>query len=378
MKFIDLDAQRARLQPALNEAIQKVVESGAYIFGPPVAELEAALSSFAKVKHSIACANGTDALHLVLRAFGIGPGDLVAVPSFTFAATGEAPVLVGAEPLFVDVRPDTFNMDPDSLRRAVEADRAKDKRIKAVIAVDLFGHPADYDSIQAICGEFGLWLLADIAQSFGATWKEKSVASMGHAAATSFYPAKPLGCYGDGGAVFTDDDDLADRIKSIRNHGSGSHRYEQIRVGFNSRLDSIQAAVLLEKLKIFLEEICERQGVADRYNAALRDVAAVPDLIGDVTSVWAQYTLRIESRDRVQATLKDSGIPSVIYYPVPLHRQPAFAHCPVAPGGCPASEALSGKVLSLPMHPYLSREDQDRVIAAFRQAVAAPGSHAAE
>jgi dTDP-4-amino-4,6-dideoxygalactose transaminase len=363
--FIDLQAQRRRLGAPLDEAIRKAVEGGQWILGPQVAQLEKDLAAWAGVKHAIACANGTDALLLVLRAWGIGPGDAVFVPAFTFAASAEVVALAGAVPVFVDVLPDTFNMDPVSLEAALALVK-KDGALtpKAVMPVDLFGQPADYRSLAPIARREGLKLLCDTAQSFGGVMDGKRTGSIGDAAATSFFPAKPLGCYGDGGACFTNDDDLKDKLLSLRMHGQGSDRYEHVVIGMNSRLDTIQAAILIEKLKIFEDEIEKRNAVARRYNDAFAGSNRIktPFVIEGATSTWAQYTLQVADRAAFQSKLKEGGVPSVVYYPIPLSRQPAYAHYPSAP--TPVSAALSGHVVSLPMHPYLDEATQDRIIAA--------------
>jgi dTDP-4-amino-4,6-dideoxygalactose transaminase len=366
--FIDLAAQRARLGGAVDEAILRVVNHGAYILGPEVAQLEAELSAFCGAKHVISCANGTDALAMVLMAKGVRPGDAVFCPSFTFAATAEVVAWFGATPVFVDVREDTFNMDPASLALAIDTARKLGLRPTAAIPVDLFGQPADYDSIEPICARERLWVLSDAAQSFGATYRSRKVGTIGEATSTSFFPAKPLGCYGDGGAVFTDSDALADVLRSIRVHGQGVDKYDNERIGLNGRLDTIQAAVLIEKLKIFADEIEARARVARRYNDRLRDVAIVPEIEDGNTSVWAQYTLRIPGFDRpaFQAALKREGIPTAIYYPKPLHRQTAYKHYPAAGNGLPVSDRLAAEVISLPMHPYLSEELQDRIVGTVR------------
>jgi dTDP-4-amino-4,6-dideoxygalactose transaminase len=360
--FIDLQAQRARIAPRIDAAIARVLAHGAYVMGPEVAQLEAALAEFAGVRHAISCSNGTDALILCLRALGVGPGDAVFVPAFTFAATAEAVVLVGATPVFVDVAEDDFNLDCASLEAAIDDVRkAGELRPRAVIPVDLFGQPADYRAIEAIARRHDLAVIDDAAQSFGATYENRRVGTLAPMSATSFFPAKPLGCYGDGGAVFTDDDGLAELARSLRSHGAGADKYDNARVGTNARLDTLQAAILLEKLAIFPDEIVRRQQVADRYAAALGEVARVPALKPGRTSVWAQYTLVLERRDAVQARLKAAGVPSVVYYPRPLNAQTAYRGFPVAPGGAPASERLSASVLSLPMHPYLEPRTQDRI-----------------
>ena len=363
--FIDLQAQRKRLGEPLVRAIQDAVESGQWILGPQVATLEQQLAAFAGVKHAVACANGTDALLLILKAWDIGPGDAVFVPSFTFAATGEVVALAGATPVFVDVLGDTFNMDPRSLEVAIGLVRKQAKLSpKAVIPVDLFGQPADYRALEPIAKREGLRMLCDTAQGFGAVLDGKRTGSIGDAASTSFYPAKPLGCYGDGGACFTNDEALAETLRSLRMHGQGTDRYEHARIGFNSRLDTIQAAVLIEKLKIFPDEIAGREHIARRYNAMLGKSNRIrtPRVIAGALSVWAQYTIQVDDRTKLQADLKDENIPTVVHYPIPLGRQRAYAHFPSVP--TPVSEALSKCVVSLPIHPYLDDASQDRIVAA--------------
>jgi UDP-2-acetamido-2-deoxy-ribo-hexuluronate aminotransferase len=367
--FVDLKAQRHRLGARIDQAITRVVDHGGFIMGPEVKELEGKLARFVGAKHCVSCANGTDALALVLKAHGIGPGDLVFVPAFTFVATAEPVCWLGATPVFVDVIEDSFNMDPASLEAAIVAAKAGPGRPRAVIAVDLFGQPADYHALQRVADSHGLFLLADAAQSFGASLDNRRVGTFGPATTTSFFPAKPFGCYGDGGAVFTEDDGLADLLRSLRVHGQGREKYDNVRIGVNSRLDTIQAAVLLEKLTIFEDEIERRQRVAQRYDAALAGVAVVPRLMRGATSVWAQYTLRVKDRDRVQEICKKAGVPTAIYYPIPLSQQTGYRHFPTAPGGVPVSERLSQEVVSLPMHPYLGPETQDNIIDAVRSAL---------
>lgn len=371
--FIDLGAQRERLGPGIEEAILAVVRHGGYVMGPEVGQLEADLAAFCGAQHVVSCGNGTDALALVLMAKGVKPGDAVLCPSFTFAATAEVVAWLGAAPVFVDVREDTFNLDMDSLEAGLATARAQGLNPVGVIPVDLFGQPADYAPIEALCAREGLWLLADAAQSFGATYHGRKVGTIGDATSTSFFPAKPLGCYGDGGAIFTDDGDLAELLRSLRNHGQGADRYDYARIGMNGRLDTIQAAVLIEKLRVFPEEIIARDRIAQRYNAALADCAVVPQVMDGASSVWAQYTLRIAGADRsaFQAALKDEGIPTAIYYPRPLHRQEAYGHYPVAGNGLPVTDRLAQEVISLPMHPYLAEETQDHIIAAARRALGA-------
>jgi len=363
--FIDLQAQRRRLGAPLNAAIMAAVEGGQWILGPQVAQFEKDIAAWAGVKHAIACANGTDALLLVLRAWGVGPGDAVFVPAFTFAASAEVVALAGASPVFVDVLSDTFNMDPVSLEAAIALVK-KDGKLtpKVVMPVDLFGQPADYRSLAPIAKREGLKLFCDTAQGFGGAMDGKRAGAIGDAAATSFFPAKPLGCYGDGGACFTNDDALKDLLLSLRMHGQGRDRYEHVQIGLNSRLDTIQAAILIEKLKIFEDEIEKRNDVARRYNQAFTGSNRIktPVVIEGATSSWAQYTLQVSDRDGFQAGLKQAGVPTMVYYPIPLSRQPAYAHYPSVP--TPVSEALSGHVVSLPMHPYLDEGTQQRIIAA--------------
>lgn len=365
MPFIDLQAQRKKIGPRLNEAVNRVLEHGRYIMGPEIAELESGLGEFVGAKHAIGCANGTDALQMPLMAWGVGPGDAVFCPSFTFASTAEVVALVGAEPVMIDVLPDTFNMDPDDLEKAVSAIKTEGRlQPRAVIAVDLFGLAADYPRIEAIARENGLKLIADSAQGFGATRDGRHPVSWADVATTSFFPAKPLGCYGDGGTVFTNDDGLAEILKSIRNHGKGSEKYDNVRIGLNCRLDTIQAAILIEKLAVFPEEIELRNAVAERYSSHLHNVVETPFIPDGSRSVWAQYTIKTPRRDALAAALKEEGVPTAIYYPKPLHQQTAYKEYPVAPSGLKTSETLAGQVLSLPMHPYLSHDDQDRVIKA--------------
>ena len=369
--FIDLVAQRRRLGRAVDDAVAHVLTHCQFIMGPEVAAFESALAAFCGARHAVSCASGTDALVLVLMARGIGPGDAVICPSFTFCATAEAAVLVGATPVFADVETASFNLDPHSLRRAIATAKGLGLRPKAVIPVDLFGLPADHDALAGIAKAEGLFVLDDAAQGFGATYRGRKLGTLADATATSFFPAKPLGCYGDGGAVLTDDASLAELLRSLRVHGQGSDKYDNVRIGQTSRLDTIQAAVLIEKLKIFAEEIVARNVVARRYAEGLADVATVPQVPVGSTSVWAQYTLRLASgrRDALGATLKAQGIPTAIYYPKPLHRQQAYRRFPVVEGGLAVSDRLAEEVISLPMHPYLDAPTQDRIITAVRRAL---------
>ncbi len=373
VQFIDLQAQRAHMGAALEDAILKVVRSGQYILGPEVATLEAQLAAFCGAKHALTVANGTDALALALMAFGVKPRHAVLVPSFTFAATGEVVVWLGATPIFVDCLPDTFNMDPASLEAGIATAKQLGLEPVGVIPVDLFGLPADYDAIEPICAAHDLWILADTAQGFGGVYKGRKTGSIGRIASTSFFPAKPLGCYGDGGAIFFEDDALREVLVSLRVHGQGVDKYDNVRIGMNGRMDTIQAAVLIEKLKLFPGEIEARNRIAQRYSDALEKICIVPRVPAGLTSVWAQYTIRIDGgrRDMVAAKLKEAGIPTAIYYVKPMHRQTAYARFPLAGNGLPVSDRLAGEVLSLPMHPYLSQADQDRVVAALFAALRA-------
>ena len=367
--FIDVAAQRRRLGRSIDDAIARVLAHCQFIMGPEVLAFEAELAAFCGARHAVSCASGTDALLLVLMAKGIGPGDAVFCPSFTFCATAEVVVLVGATPILVDVEESSFNLDPTSLARALDTASRLGLRAKAVIPVDLYGLPADHDAIAVAAPD--LFILDDAAQAVGATYRGRKIGTLAPATATSFFPAKPLGCYGDGGAVITDDEALAELIKSLRVHGQGTDRYDNVRIGLTGRLDTIQAAVLIEKLKIFPEEIAARDRIARRYGAGLADVAGVPQVPAGCTSVWAQYTIRLAPgrRDGVAAALKGQGIPTAIYYPKPLHRQQAYRHYPVVDGGLPASERLADEVLSLPMHAYLAEAVQDRIIDAVRIAL---------
>ena len=356
----------------MEDAIKAAVDGGQWILGPQVRSLEEELAKFAGVKHAVTCGNGTDALVLLLRAWDIGPGDAVFVPAFTFAATAEAVVLAGASPVFVDVVQNTFNLDVASLETAIEQVRRDDTlKPRAIIPVDLFGQPADYQRILPIAQREGLKLLCDAAQGFGATYGNKRTGAIGDASATSFFPAKPLGCYGDGGACFTDNDALAQLLVSLRMHGQGQDRYEHVRIGMTSRLDTIQAAVLREKLRVFPEEIERRDEIALRYSSVFRDISGVkiPEVVQNARSVWAQYTLRVKNRQILQNYLKEQGIPTAIYYPIPLNRQLPYREYPSAP--TPVTEKLSSEVISLPMHPYLDAATQTRIIDAVITGVGA-------
>jgi dTDP-4-amino-4,6-dideoxygalactose transaminase len=367
LAFIDLAAQQARLRTRLDAAISNVLDQGQYIMGPQVRDLEKQLAAFCGAKHCLSCANGTDALQLALMALGIKAGDAVFVPSFTFAATAEVVPFLNATPVFVDCLPDTFNMDPASLKRAITHARSVGLNPACIIPVDLFGLPADYDELIAIARENGMKVIGDSAQGFGGVYKGRITGSIGDITTTSFFPAKPLGCYGDGGALFTDDDELARLIDSYRVHGKGSHKYYNERIGMNSRLDTLQAAILIEKLAIYAEEIEQRQAVASRYEAGLSNRFETPYIPEGLKSVWAQYTLKTTSaaeRDALQQRAKEAGVPTVVYYPVPLHRQNAYKEFPSDPAGLSVSDDLANRVISLPMHPYLTRDAQESIIAA--------------
>ena len=372
IRFVDLGAQRARLGNQIERAIARVLEHSQFILGPEVTQFENALADYCGVRQCVSCANGTDALAIVLMAINIGPGDAVFVPAFTFAATAEVVVWLGATPIFVDVDETSFDLNPDQLDEAITHARALGLRPQAVIPVDLFGHPADYERILAAAERHGLFVLADAAQAIGARYRNQMIGSLAPATATSFFPTKPLGCYGDGGAVMTDDDDLAEQLRSIRVHGQGDHKYQNVRIGLNARLDTIQAAILLEKLAVFDGEIARRNEIAALYGAQLRDVVTVPRLAPNTSSVWAQYTIRVPAaigRDRLSDELRQAGVPTAIHYPIPLPRQVAYASYPIAPGGTPVSDRLAREVLSLPMHADLTVAMQTRVIAAIRTCV---------
>ncbi len=381
MQFVDLKAQYARLAPSINKRINRVLEHGGYIMGPEIKELETALADFCGAKHAISCSNGTEALYMVLLAWGIGPGDAVFVPPFTFFSTAEVVSLLGATPVFVDIDPDTYNISAKELDLAVQAVMQGDNTLhplpfigeqdclkpKAVIPVDLFGLPADYDALLPVAEKHGLLVLEDAAQSFGGALHGRRCGNLGcHAASTSFFPAKPLGCYGDGGAIFTNDDALAELLRSIRVHGKGVNKYENVRIGVNGRLDTIQAAILLSKLEIFEDELIARQGVAERYSTVFmgEPKITIPKIPNGFISAWAQYTIRVSQRDTLAANLKKQGIPSNIYYPKPLHCQAVYEQLGYRAQDFPISMTASEEVLSLPMHPYFKEHEQDSVIKA--------------
>ena len=369
--FIDVAAQRRRLGSAIDAAVGRVLNHCQFILGPEVLAFEAELAAFCGARHVVTCASGTDALVLALRAMGIGPGDAVICPSFTFCATAEVAALVGATPVFVDADAATCNIDAKGIAGAVATAKEAGLRPKAIIPVDLFGLPADHGAVQAAAKADNLLVLDDAAQAFGATCYNRRLGTFGRATATSFFPAKPLGCYGDGGAVMTDDDAFADALRSLRVHGQGSDKYDNIRIGLASRLDTIQAAILIEKLKIFPDEIDARNRIANRYTEGLGDSVGVPRIPAGYTSVWAQYTIRVAGgcRDALAAALKAEGIPTAIYYPIPLHRQQAYKHYPVGKGGVAVSDRLATEVISLPMHAYLDAPTQDHIIDTVRRAL---------
>ena len=368
--FIDLAAQQQRIQPEVQEKIAAVLAHGQYIMGPEVRELEEKIANFAGTKHALSCSNGSDALLLALMALEIGPGDAVYVPSFTFAATAEMVALTGATPVFVDVQPDTFNMDPAHLTASIKhIANTTELTSKAVIAVDLFGQIANYPEIAKTSKAHNLTLISDAAQGFGATLNDQQAGDFAEIVTTSFFPAKPLGCYGDGGAVLTNNDDLQEKFISLRNHGQGKDRYDNVRIGLNARLDSIQAAVLLLKLDIFPDEINTRNEIAARYNEGLKDLVTTPVELANTISTWAQYTIKTPSRDQLAANLKDQNIPTAIYYAKPLHQQTAYKNYPQGGGALPVTDQLAKEVISLPMHPYLKPEVQDKIIEAITRSI---------
>lgn len=367
MNFIDLAAQQDRLRPEIQAGIERVLAHGQYVMGPEVSQFEAELAKFGEAKHAIGCANGTDALILPLMVWGIGDGDAVFCPSFTYCATAEAVALQGATPVFVDIDRETYNMSADSLRAAIEGVINEGKLTpRAIIAVDLFGQCADYPAIAPIAKEFDLKLIADSAQGFGTTLNGHHPVHWADIATTSFFPAKPLGCYGDGGAMLTQDDDLSAALDSARIHGKGLDKYDNIRLGLNSRLDTLQAAILLPKLAVFSDEIEARNRVADRYGEKLAQtpIRRLPYVKEGIVSTWAQYTIEVEDPVALGTALREEGIPTARYYPRPIHMQTAYQSYPSGAGGMAATEDCLNYVISLPMHPYLSEEDQDRIVDA--------------
>lgn len=373
MEFRNLKKQYQVLKPEMDQAMSRVLEDSNYISGRQVAELEAELAAYVGVKHCITCANGTDALTLALMAWGIGEGDAVFVPDFTFFSSAETVAYEGAVPVFTDILEDTFNMDPDSLERAVRAVLAEGKLVpKAIITVDLFGLPADYDRIRRIADQYGLYILEDAAQGFGGTYHGKRAGSFGDLATTSFFPAKPLGCYGDGGAVFTDSDAWAELLRSLRVHGKGSDKYDNVRIGMNSRLDTLQAAVLQVKLRAFDRELATVNQIAADYAESLKDCVKVPAVPEGLGSCWAQYSILLKDkkeRDRIQSCLKEHGVPSMIYYQRGMHQQTAFSGCSLYKETFPVTTDVCDRVLSLPLSPYLTKEEQQQVIQLIRKEV---------
>lgn len=361
MQFIDLVAQQDRIKDKLNASIQKVLAHGQYILGPEVHELEEKLSAYTGAKYCITCANGTDALQIAQMAFGIGPGDEVITPGFTYIATAETVAVLGAKPIYVDINPKTYNLDAKQLEAAITP------RTKAIIAVSLYGQCADFDPINAIAAKHNIPVIEDAAQSFGASYKGKKSCNLTTVACTSFFPSKPLGCYGDGGAIFTNDEALATVIRQIARHGQ-DRRYHHIRVGVNSRLDTLQAAILLPKLEILDNEMQARQRVAETYNHLFTEagITTIPFIEAHNQSAWAQYTIQVDNRDELQAKLKEQGIPTAVHYPIPLNKQPAVADESAI---LPVGDAVAQKVLSLPMHPYMTQEEQESIVNALREAV---------
>jgi UDP-2-acetamido-2-deoxy-ribo-hexuluronate aminotransferase len=370
--FTGLAEQAVRLRAEIDANIGRVLDHGQFIMGPEVREFEQKLQAFCGARHAIAVANGTDALQIALMAYGIGAGDAVLVPSFTYTATAEVILVLGAVPVFVEVDPETFNIDIADLKVRIATARAQGKSPKAIIAVDLFGLPADWATLNTVANDEGLVLIADAAQSFGAVMSgDGKVGTLAPVTTTSFFPAKPLGCYGDGGAIFTDDDDLAAAMRSIRVHGQGQAKYETVRVGMNSRLDTIQAAILLAKIGIFAEEIERRNALAEAYEQRLSALAKTPAKPDTTISAWAQYTIRLDRRDDIQKALTEAGIPTAVYYPLPMHLQPAYASYGDGKGSLPVSEMLSEQVLSLPMNPYWTEADVETVADALATAISA-------
>ncbi len=370
--FIDLAAQQSRIRSQLDARLKQVMDRGDYIMGREVGELETALSERLGGHHVISCSSGTDALILGLLGLQVRPGDGIIVSSFTFAASAEAIAVLGASPVFAEVEEASFNLDPNLLEDALAAGKKAGLKMVGIMAVGLFGQPANLPAISEFAAKNGLWLLDDAAQSFGAKWAERPVGQYGAVTATSFFPAKPLGYYGDGGALFTADDKIAEIARSCRIHGQGSDRYENIHIGMTARLDTMQAAILLAKLEIFDEELAARQQIADRYNKMLEDIVTTPKLADAATSSWAQYVIRLpEGSDRsaIQADLAKKGVPTAIYYPRPMHTQPVYSHYPISTSGLTLSEKMAGDVLALPMHPYLEKDTQIRIVQALEAAL---------
>tara|TARA_B100000214_G_C23937394_1_gene613844 strand:+ start:8 stop:1123 length:1116 start_codon:yes stop_codon:yes gene_type:complete len=365
MDFIDLKAQQIQIRKKIDKRIKSVLDHGKYIMGPEVFELEEKLASYVNVKHCISCASGTDALLIPLMANNIGPGDAVITTPFTYIATAEVISLLGATPVFVDIYPRTFNINPTKIEHAVEKAMENGLKPKAIIPVDLFGLPARYRLIEEIAKKYNLLVIEDAAQGFGGSIRDVKAGSFGNIASTSFFPAKPLGCYGDGGAIFTNDDELAAIMKSIRIHGSGVDKYENVRIGINGRLDTIQAAILLEKIKIFDDEILLRNKIADFYKKHISSGLTKPHVPGGYISSWAQFSLIANSKkqkDDCMRRLRDNNIPSVIYYRIPLHLQPVFKDLDYKSGAFVNAENCSEHIFSIPMHPYIPREQQQFIV----------------
>ncbi|MCJ7523881.1 MAG: DegT/DnrJ/EryC1/StrS family aminotransferase [Candidatus Aminicenantes bacterium] len=362
MQFIDLAAQQKRIRPQIEAGFRRILDHGQYILGPEIRELEDKLAAFTGAPYAVAVASGTDALLMPLMVENIGPGDAVFTSTFTFIATAEVIRLLGATPVFVDIDSETFNVDPQKLEAEIERVKAEKKlRPRGIIPVDLFGQPADYRAIQAIADKYNLFVLEDAAQSFGASQKGKKAGALTTVAATSFFPAKPLGCYGDGGMIFSDDRNIYEQLLSIRVHGQGVDKYNNVRVGINGRMDSLQAAVLLAKMEIFAEEIELRQEVAARYSMLLEGAVKVPRILPENISAWAQYSVLHPRREELIKKLRESNIPTTIYYPIPLHLQQAFADLGYRENDFPAAEKIAGEIFSLPMHPYLEKETQEKI-----------------
>ena len=374
--FIDLKSQQARIRDKIDTGLAAVLDHGAYIMGPEIMALEERLAKWSGAKHNISCSSGTDALLLALHGLGLKPGQGVIVPSFTYTATAEVMPVMGAIPVFAEVDPVTFNIDPTQLDAAFVAARDADVKIVGIIGVGLFGQPANYQAIMQYAEANNLWLIDDAAQSFGASMNRHKVGTLAHVTCTSFFPAKPLGCYGDGGAVFTDDDGIAEIIRSCRVHGMGINKYQNVRIGMTGRLDTMQAVVLDAKLDIFAEELALRQQVADRYQDKIGNIVETPSLAVGASSSWAQYTIKLldgVDRDAVSSKMQAAGVPTAIYYPVPMHCQPPYSHFPVAGGTLQTTDRLSKCVISLPMHPYLDEDTQNIIVSTLKDALRSAG-----
>ena len=362
MQFIDLAAQQKRIRGQIEAGFKRILDHGQYILGPEIRELEDKLAAYVGMPHAVSVASGTDALLMPLMVERIAPGDAVFTSTFTFIATAEVIRLLGATPVFVDIDPETFNIDPQKLEAEIERVKAEKKlRPRGIIPVDLFGQPADYRAIQDIADKYGLFVLEDAAQSFGASQKGKKAGALATVAATSFFPAKPLGCYGDGGMIFSDDRNIYEQLLSIRVHGQGADKYTNVRVGINGRMDSLQAAVLLAKMEIFAEEIELRQQAAARYSAMLEGAVQTPRILPENISAWAQYSVLHPRRQEMIRKLRENNIPTAVYYPIPLHLQEAFADLGYRKNDFPVAEKIAGEIFSLPMHPYLEKEAQERI-----------------